>query len=134
MLSKIQALAIIDAPANIFQCGWFTASRDAWKKYKSLTARAEKLRKKADREKLMAEAAALGIGGRYIAHARCASMRTRGIHAKLEAAEARHSISYRANPRHYKNRTRNIKLLPTHDVRKLHISLLMEVNNQNVLY
>lgn len=37
-------------------------------------------------------------------------------------------------PRHTKNRTRNIRILPSGEVRKLHISLITQFNGQMVVY
>ncbi|WP_421801766.1 hypothetical protein [Flagellimonas sp.] len=40
----------------------------------------------------------------------------------------------RRNPSHYDNKTRNIKLLPGGEIRKIHIRYIIEFNGQKVIY
>lgn len=40
----------------------------------------------------------------------------------------------RRNPNHFDNKTRNIKVLPQGDIRKIHINHIIEFNNQKVAY
>jgi hypothetical protein len=43
-------------------------------------------------------------------------------------------FGFKRNPRHSKNRTRNIMILPSQEIRKLHIALITQFNHQNVMY
>lgn len=38
------------------------------------------------------------------------------------------------NPNHWDNKTRNIKILPQGNIRKIHINHIIEFNNQKVVY
>ncbi|WP_421811748.1 hypothetical protein [Flagellimonas sp.] len=40
----------------------------------------------------------------------------------------------RRNPAHFENKTRNIKVLPSGDIKKIHIRYIIEFNGQKVIY
>lgn len=43
-------------------------------------------------------------------------------------------VTTRRNPRHFDNKTRNIKVLPHNTIKKIHIRYIIEFNNQKVIY
>ncbi|KKK70857.1 hypothetical protein LCGC14_2919760 [marine sediment metagenome] len=40
----------------------------------------------------------------------------------------------RKNPNHYENKTRNIKVLPQGDIKRINIRFIIELNGQKVIY
>lgn len=134
MLSNSKALEIIETtdPKGKripFQIAFVTANRDGWRKYKMVLA--ERDRHPKDSEKWNECNTALSqipIGGNIIRHDRCTLSGTRGMHVKKTEQ------TMMKNPSHWTNRTRNILFHPSNQIRKIHIKLIMEVNNQPVLY
>lgn len=43
-------------------------------------------------------------------------------------------VTTRRNPRHFENKTRNIKVLPQNQIKKIHIRYIIEFNNKQVIY
>lgn len=43
-------------------------------------------------------------------------------------------VTTRRSPRHFENKTRNIKILPQGDIKKIGIRHIIQFNNQNVIY
>lgn len=48
--------------------------------------------------------------------------------------QPKRKTNVRRNPNHWDNKTRNIKVLPSNNIRKIHINHIITFNNQNVVY
>lgn len=46
----------------------------------------------------------------------------------------RQKTSFKKNPNHYANKTRNIKVLPQGDIKKINIRFIVEFNGKKVIY
>jgi|ADurb_Ile_03_Slu_FD_contig_21_677605_length_796_multi_2_in_0_out_0_2 hypothetical protein len=101
-----------------FQIAFITADRAKWKQFQRLS----------NEEKIKAS---IDYGGRLITHNQCILSGPRGKHAAARQATPEITVKH---PRNSANRTRNIIFLPARQTRKLHNSLIIEFNNEEVIY
>lgn len=106
-----------------------TADREKYKQYLRMLEQLSALdQKSAEYELLLDKIKAIDIGGKLLSHHQCVISKPRGIHA---AAQADRNSKI---PNHSSNRTRNIMLLPSNSIRKIHNSLIVSFNAHEVLY
>lgn len=135
MVNSITALQLMEQTnskghRNPFQLSFVTADRDAWRKLKNIRANMANLNPESEEYKeLESVANAIDIGGKVISHPTCILSGTRGMHAKAEKKP-----TMIKNPNHFRNKTRNIIFKPSEQIRKVHIRLMVEFNNQPILY
>jgi hypothetical protein len=98
-----------------FQIAFITADRSNWKKFQKLT----------DDQK---KKSSLSIGGKLITHDKCILSGPRGKHVKNKKEVVK------KHPHNSANRTRNIVFLPSGQIRKLHNSLIIQFNHEEVIY
>lgn len=111
-----------------FQISFVTADRDAWRKFKRLEALKESLSKDdPKRNDLQSQMDDIDLGGKIISHSDCILSGTRGQNVKKQAPLLK-------DPRHWVNRTRNIKFQPSGQIRKIHNALIISINGQPVLF
>ncbi len=134
MLLNGQALKIIQQTDTKgrrvpFQIAFVTAARDAWRQYKNARKNRDAFPQHSEewiRHDTFMNS--LNIGGEIIRHDHCTLSGDRGSHVKKNESKMIQ------NPGHWRNRTRNLVFHPSKQIRKIHIKLIMEVNNQPVLY
>src|SRR5688572_30118682 len=143
MLTKGIALKVLESvdnhgarkPCHIL---FVTADREAWKKKQRLMRRLAALaaldRDTSEFKKLQAEIDSLDVGGRPVQHDNVVLSGPRGIHSKRAKEMKSKAPDSQRNPNHWENRTRNLVFLPSGAVRKMHNSLLFQINHQKVLY
>jgi hypothetical protein len=134
MLSKSAALNIMEkhdgkGTPTPFQIEFVTGNREAWRKYKLLNNRRLNHNKDSQEWKEITEMMdSMDLGGRIINHDSCVLSKPRGIHAKKRLGQMSRK------PNHWKNKTRNIRFLPGEQIRKIHIGLILEINQQAVTF
>jgi hypothetical protein len=137
MFSKADATRVMEkidsrgsrVPFHVKFC---TAVRHNWLIKKKLRKRLA-LMDKDDPEykKLEERIANLDVGGRWIEHDKVILPGTRGMHAKKEKEQKKAPLK---KPNLYTNRNRNLKFLPSGQIRQAHLSLIVRVNHTVVLY
>jgi hypothetical protein len=111
-----------------FQIAFVTADRDAWRRYNRINAELKALNPEDPKRKdLQSQMESIDLGGKVIRHTPCVLTGTRGKHAKTMTEMVK-------NPRHWVNKTRNIQLQPSEQIRKIHNALIVEFNGQPVLF
>lgn len=129
MLSEMQ-----DAQANhrpVFSLVAVSADKRQWQRKQTILNKADKLKPGKKRDKLLAEAASIISGGTLLLHSKCVLMSARGKHSK---AKLNTEVKAKATQRHYDNRTRNIQLLPSDNILKVHFDTITHFNNQRVIH
>lgn len=122
-----------DGERKIFSIAWLTANREQYRKKQNLKAMQNKhAADTAEYKSLQAQIDVIHTGGRLIEHDRCVLSGNRGLHAVREKAIKQDVLLRRIN--HGKLRTRNIILLPGKNTRTIHNSLVMKLNNEEVMY
>jgi hypothetical protein len=112
-----------------FQVTFVTADRDQWRRRQKLMLKLQSLNPESDEAKELKEfISKIDIGGKIITHDKCVLSGTRGMHA------TRSKNVMNSNPSHWKNKTRNIKFLPSCEIRKIHVRLITEFNRQETIY
>ena len=118
---------------KIFSIAWLTANREQYRKKQNLKARQKEHAPDTDEyKKLQAQIEVIHTGGRLIVHDRCVLSGNRGLHAAREKAIKQDVLLRRIN--HGKLRTRNIVLLPGKNIRTIHNSLVMKLNQEEIMY
>lgn len=114
---------------------WLTADRAARKMQLALKRKIAALPEGSDRRAaLELKLKKIDSGGRIILAKGVKISGTRGVHAahlKKEILQLDPGMS--RNPNHWSNRTRNIEF-QNGEKRKMHISLMMEFDNEEVIY
>ena len=115
-----------------------TADREHFNEYKKLQSILSTLKRgTAEYEKLEAEikATALKMGGKFLRLDNCVHTGRQGkgpTKAEINRAERKDDLI--SDPRHYKNKTRNIELLTSKEKRKFHIKLLLEKDGVKIIH
>jgi hypothetical protein len=118
-----------------FSIAFITADRAAWAKKKRMQKELEALVGGTEaHNKLKAQINMLDVGGRIVRHENCVLSGLRGMHAKKSTEQKSSHVEMQKNPNHWRNRTRNIVFLPSQQMRKCHISLIVKFNGQEVIY
>ena len=115
-----------------------TANREAWNQYKKYSLQLTKLgaddTARATLQAKIDKAAAL-MGGKFIKVKQCVTTGMQGKSpAKAEIERALKHDDLIRDPRHYKNKTRNIQVLGSGEKRKFHIKLLLQLNRIKVIH
>lgn len=117
-----------------FSVAYITADREAWHRYKRITAQMEQVKPNTEQHKLLQEKRnSLNIGGRAIILNKCVMTgRSKSPPGDvIIKTELRKQLL--KDPRHWKNRTRNFKL-QNGELRKAHIRTMMEFNKQPIIF
>ena len=143
MISKNEALKQMETTAHgkrvPFSIAFITADRAAWEKKKRLLQELKALKPETEEyRQLEHRINALDVGGRIIEHHDCVLSGSRGMHVKNASTNNESNTNIRTeaakNPRHWRNRTRNILFRPSQQIRKCHISLITGFNGKEVIY
>lgn len=68
-------------------------------------------------------------GGEYVEIEQC---RIHNHQTHEERLQERREVRYHKNPQHFKNSTRNVVVMPSGEIRKLHIRLIRKFNGKTV--
>lgn len=141
MLSKSQALQVMertnyDGKRIPFSILCLTADRASWQQKRIAKSKLNTLTPGTpEHDQLLQTINSINAGGKILRHPSCVLSKPRGIHAKTGKLAADGNIPATKAPKHYQNRTRNLVLLPNYNtVRKIHIDLILQLNNTPVLY
>lgn len=138
MISKAAALRLMEKTDHNgrripFSLTVITADRQQWRKKLQALDRLNLLKEGSEeRTRFQQEIDSMDVGGRLIELGECILSGPRGMHAKKKAKPNPDRVS--KYPHHGANRTRNIKIVPGMQTRKIHNSLIMEFNNEEVMY
>lgn len=69
-------------------------------------------------------------GGEYIAFDEC---HVHNHKTQAERKQERNDVRFNRNPQHFANSTRNVVVMPSGEIRKLHIRLIRKFNGKTVL-
>lgn len=115
-----------------------TADRESWRKKQLLIQKLAEIppteRDSARFKQIQAEILKLDTGGKPVEHETVVLSGPRGIHSKRAKETKNKSSEEGKNPNHWENRTRNLVFLPSGQIRKMHNSLLLQINHTKVIY
>lgn len=145
MISKAQALQTMQKTNNDgkrvpFSIVCLTADRVKYHHKKQLKAKLLTLvAGSSEFNELQAKIKSINAGGKLFRHGACVSTQPRGLHAAPATKPDTKPLNEVLNPHtkrpaHFKNRTRNLELVPSKNTRKVHIDLILKINNIPVLY
>lgn len=115
-----------------------TADREFWNRYKKLNSQLSGLKPgtpEHDELTLQIKETALRMGGKFLRFDNCIHTGRQGkgpTKAEINRAERKDDLI--SDPRHYKNKTRNIELLTSRENRKFHIKLLLEKDAVKIIH
>lgn len=111
-----------------FQISFVTADRDQWRRRLRLLEELKRFKEgTAEYESINKTINSLDIGGKIIKADKCVLSGNRGVHVKAKKQPSK-------TPNHWNNKTRNILFESSGAIRKVHIRLITEINNQKVIY
>lgn len=120
---------------TMFQLGYYTANRFAWRTYKHLIQLKSEAKTTIEISEIQSqiENIDLGVNFKIVAKAVCSG--TANIQAgTLKKARGKASQVMAKPQNHWKNRTRNIRTIGSNAITKIKIRLITEFNNTPVIY
>jgi hypothetical protein len=117
-----------------FSVSYLTVNRDNWKKFGKLQSQLDGLKKgSAEYKQVKSKIDLLDIGGKVVVINKCTMTgRNKSPNGEvIKDADQKHQLI--KDPRHWQNRTRNFRL-SNGETRKCRIRLIMEYNNETVIF